>query len=240
MSEPRIVPEAAAPGEGGPLKRTEILLMIAIAGAMLLATGLGWWSISWMEVLGFVTGGICVWLTVREHLWMWPIGLANNVAFFVLFWQGRLFADAWLQVVYFVLGAYGWWNWLHGGPQQSRLTISRTPAWEWLVVLIAIPPATWGLREALVAAQGAAPLWDSLTTVLSLAAQVQLCRKRLEHWWIWMLADIIYIPLYLSRGLPLTAVLYFVFLVMCVAGWRQWQLRWRDLDARRARADGTS
>ena len=43
------------------------------------------------EVLGFVTGGICVWLTVREHMATWPVGLANNVVFFILFWHGRLF-----------------------------------------------------------------------------------------------------------------------------------------------------
>jgi len=220
------------PDAAGKLQWMEVLIMLAVSAAMLLATGFAWWPISWTEVLGFVTGGICVWLTVREHLWTWPIGLANNLVFFVLFWQGRLYADAWLQVVYFVLGGYGWWNWLQGGPERSRLTISRTTGWEWIVVLAIVPIAVWGVWAVLIVAQGASPFWDAVTTVLSLVAQVLMCRKRLEHWWVWILADIIYIPLYLSRDLPLTAVLYFVFLVMCLAGWQQWKRRWDEISAK--------
>jgi nicotinamide mononucleotide transporter len=174
------------------------------------------------EVLGFVTGGFCVWLAVREHVATWPIGIANNAFFFVLFWQGRLFADAWLQVVYMALGVYGWWTWLRGGSQAAPRKITRTLSSEWLGIVVVVPLAVWGLREVLIAVQGAAPFWDSLTTVLSLAAQFLMCRKRLEHWFIWIAADLIYIPLYLSRDLALTAVLYFVFLVMCVVGLRQW------------------
>jgi nicotinamide mononucleotide transporter len=66
------------------------------------------WPLGWTEVAGFVTGGISVWLTVRENLWLWPIGIANNIVFFVLFWHGRLFADAGLQTVYLILSIYGW------------------------------------------------------------------------------------------------------------------------------------
>ena len=70
--------------------------------------------------MGFVTGGICVWLVVREHLWNWPVGLANNVFFFVLFLRGRLYADMSLQIVYFGLGVYGWLNWIFGGREPHR------------------------------------------------------------------------------------------------------------------------
>ena len=72
----------------------------------------------------------------------------------------------------------------------------------------------------MVTVNGAAPFWDSLTTALSLAAQYLLSRKRLENWFFWMAADVIYIPLYISRDLPLTAALYAVFLVMCIFGLR--------------------
>jgi nicotinamide mononucleotide transporter len=91
-----------------------------------------------------------------------------------------------------------------------------------MVLVAAIPLCTWFLREILFAVNGAAPFWDSLTTVLSLTAQYLLCRKRFENWFFWIAADVIYIPLYLSRHLPLTAVLYAVFLAMCLVGVREW------------------
>ena len=97
----------------------------------------------------------------------------------------------------------------------TTLKISRTREAEWLALVLLIPLLTWRCGLALLSAGEAAPFWDSLTTVLSLAAQYLLCRKRLENWLLWIVADIIYIPLYFSRHLPLTAVLYGVFLVMC-------------------------
>ena len=210
------------------LSPIEIAVTALVAAAMATATWRGWWSIGWMEVLGFVTGGACVWLASREHLWTWPIGLANNVVFFVLFWQARLFADSALQIVYFALGVYGWTHWLRGGTERTELTVSRTTRGEWLALAVLTPCATWGMREVLIAAQGASPFWDALTTALSLAAQFLMCRKRLENWLIWIVADIIYIPLYLGRGLPATAFLYTVFAVICIVGWRRWRTQWRS------------
>lgn len=90
---------------------------------------------------------------------------------------------------------------------------------------MAVPLATWLMHSWLVAADGAAPFWDALTTALSLASQYLLARKRIENWWIWIAVDIIYVPLYMSRGLPLTAALYAVFLAMCMIGLMQWKSR---------------
>ena len=205
------------------LKAMEVAVMAATSAAMIAATALGAWSIGWTEVIGFVTGGVCVWLIVRENMWNWPIGLANNIVFFVLFTQARLFADAGLQIVYLFLGIYGWWHWLRGGEQRSELKVTHAPVRELLLLAAAVPVATWGVREVLVLANGSAPFLDALTTVISLAAQILTCRKRIESWPVWITVDIIYIPLYLSRGLPLIAVLYGVFLIMCLAGWRQWR-----------------
>lgn len=221
------VDSAAEPLQSGPalrlgLKPLEIVAMLVISLLVLAASYRGWWVIGVAEAWGFVTGGICVWLVVREHLWNWPVGLANNVFFFVLFFRGRLYADMSLQIVYLGLGIYGWLNWIFGGKNHTALKISRTTRSEWIALAAAIPLCTWGMREVLVWVNDAAPLWDAMTTVLSLAAQYLLCRKRFENWWFWIAADVIYIPLYVSRQLPLTAVLYAVFLAMCLVGVREW------------------
>ena len=205
------------------VKRLEWVAMATASVLVLAASYAAWWPISIPEAWGFVTGGACVWLVVRQHVWNWPIGLANNVFFFILFFQGRLFADMSLQVLYFGLGLYGWRNWLKGGANRSPLQVSRATRAEWWGLAMGVPLAACGVWRVLVMVNGAAPFWDAVTTVLSRAAQFRLTRKRLENWWFWIAADVIYIPLYVSRSLPLTAALYGVFLAMCLMGWREWK-----------------
>ncbi|MES2922864.1 MAG: nicotinamide riboside transporter PnuC [Verrucomicrobiota bacterium] len=201
----------------------EAALLLIPSAALLLAAGFGWAPIDFTEACGFVTGAVCVWLVTRGNIWNWPVGLANNLFFAVLFWRARLFADMGLQGVYFALGIWGWWHWLHGGRAHGRLGVTRSTGAEWLGIALFLVFGTWGLRELLIAVNGAAPFWDSLTTTLCLAAQYLLCRKRIENWWLWITADIIYVPLYLSRHLPLTAVLYSGFIGLCVIGLFRWR-----------------
>jgi nicotinamide mononucleotide transporter len=179
--------------------------------------------VSVAELLGFVTGAASVWLTVLARISNFPVGIANSAFFLVLFLSARLFADSGLQVVYIVLGVAGWWQWLHGGPQRSRLTVRRSgwPLLACCVVFVAL--TTWGLTILLDAAHDIAPFWDALTTALSLAAQFLLNCKKIENWAFWIAADLIYIPLYAVKKLDLTAVVYVLFLAMCLAGLRSWR-----------------
>lgn len=197
---------------------------IAIAALALVAgTVAGLLPFSPLEVFGFATGGACVWLLVREDVASWPIGLANNLTYLVIFFRARLFADAGLQLVFFAVGVWGWYHWVFRRGARRELAVTRATRNEWLALLLAAPVATWLLRELLIAAQGAAPFWDALTTVVSLGALALQAGKRIDNWLWWIAADLVYVPLYLWRGLPLTALLYAVFLAMCVVGWRQWR-----------------
>ncbi len=200
------------------------VLVLAFISAVLVAVA--YWKLapfSMAEALGFASGGVCVWLVVRQNIWNWPIGILNNIAFFYLFFHSRLYADMGLQVVYLALGVYGWIFWLRGGPDHGPSPVYRTTRLEWIGVVILIPLAVFGLRELLIKVNGSAPFWDALSTVLSLAAQFLLSRKRLENWFFWIAADLIYIPLYISKDLYLTAALYSVFLFLCILGYQKWR-----------------
>jgi len=179
--------------------------------------------VSVAELLGFVTGAACVRLTVLARISNFPVGIANSAFFLVLFASARLFADSGLQVVYIVLGFAGWWQWLHGGRERSRLTVARS-GWPLLACCVVFAAAaTWGLTVLLTAAHDIAPFWDALTTAVSLAAQFLLNGKRIENWAFWMAADVVYIPLYVVKRLDLTAVVYVLFLALCIAGLRSWR-----------------
>ncbi len=201
----------------------EAAAVFTVSAILLVAAWRKWLPLDLTEAFGFATGAICVWLVTKGNIWNWPVGLANNIFFGILFWRTRLFADFGLQGIYLALGIYGWWSWLHGGTQRSPLPVSRTSRTEWLSLTGFLILGTWGMREILIAVNGAAPFWDATTTVLCICAQYLLCRKRIENWFIWIAADVIYVPLYVSRGLPLTAILYAGFLVLCLIGLKRWK-----------------
>ena len=101
---------------------------------------------SWAELLGFVTGAACVWLTVPrrdQQLSGRHRELARSS------WccssSARLCADSGLQVVYIVLGFVGWWQWLHGG--RDRAAPRRRPGARRLLAgcAVFVVVATWGL-----------------------------------------------------------------------------------------------
>lgn len=177
-----------------------------------------------LEVVAFVTGALCVWLVARQNAWNWPIGILNSVAFLFLFATSGLFADGALQVVYIALGLYGWWEWLYGGPGRSELPVTATSAREWTILGAAGVLGTVLVALFLAhATSSTVPVPDAATTVLSLAATWGQCLKKVESWWLWIVADLVYVPLYAYKGLLLTAALYVVFLGLCVMGLRAWR-----------------
>ncbi|WP_435018607.1 nicotinamide riboside transporter PnuC [Tundrisphaera sp. TA3] len=200
---------------------------ILIGSAALLAVGMGrHGSASWLEAASFVTGAACVWLTVRENIWNFPIGLVNVATFAIVFLRAGLLADAALQVVYLALGVRGWYLWRHGGRGGARLHVTRAGRGELVGLAAAVVVLTGLLWLVLRRVGGSASFWDALTTSISLGSQWLLNRKRLESWAGWIVVDAIYIPLYISKSLHLTAVLYAVFLGLAVLGLRRWHENW--------------
>lgn len=194
---------------------------------LLIASSLHWVEISLTEVLGFITGAVCVLLVVKQNIWNFPIGIANNVFFIILFFSSRLYGDMVLQVIYIILGVVGWNQWLHGGRNRSKLNISHISIKETLLLFMIGFLTTTVIYLYFQSIHDASPFLDALTTVLSLIAQYLLNGKRVENWYVWILVDVLYIGLYIQRGLYLTAILYAIFIVFCLVGLRAWNLNFR-------------
>lgn len=178
---------------------------------------------SFGDILGFTTGVLCVWLTARAHIWNFPVGILSSAILGLVFLQQRLFADASLQVVFIVLSAQGWWQWLR--PQHTSHTpqFVGTSLREQLLLLAVAAATTLLLWQVLLWLKGAAPPIDALITALSLCAQWQLNRRQTSSWAWWIAVDLISIPLYWSRELPLISGLSVVFLLICLRGWWNWR-----------------
>jgi nicotinamide mononucleotide transporter len=183
----------------------------------------GGMPMSWGDMSGFATGIICVWLAARANIWNFHFGIVNSVILGLVFVQQRLFADTSLQVVFVVLNARGLMEWRAGHTVAESDPVFRLDRRTNGILLVVTAVLTLVLWKVLGLLKGSAPIIDALVTSLSIAAQWLLNRRMLENWAWWIAVDLISIPLYVSRGLPLIAALYVVFLLLCVQG----HVRWR-------------
>lgn len=202
-------------------------LAILVVGTLLLAR-----VSPWPEALGATTGAVCVWLAAVSDPWTWPIGIANNLLYLVIFREAGLYADAGLQLVYAAISVYGIVRWRSGRGAAPVRPVSRGSALELGVTAAAIAVAAVGLWLLLDrATDSQVPAWDGATTAMSLGAQWLMSRRVLENWWLWIAVDVVYVPLYLWKDLEVTAGLYAVFLLLCILGLADWR---RELAARPA------
>jgi nicotinamide mononucleotide transporter len=177
-----------------------------------------------IENLAALFGVVRVYLSVRQNIWSWPTAIVNVGLYTFVFYQSRLYADMGLQVVYIIISFYGWYEWLYGGKDRTELKVSRTSR-RLAVLLAAIGiTSTFALGTMLHRTTNAAlPFLDSATTSTSLVAQWMMTRKMLENWLVWVAVDVVYIGMFIYKSLYVTALLYFVFLVLSVMGYRQWK-----------------
>ena len=192
-----------------------------------------------IEIVAAVFGVISVFLSVRQNIWSWPTAIVNVGLYIIVFYNSKLYADTGLQVIYVVLNAYGWYHWLYGGKNRTELSVSRTSARLWLL-LVALGATGTALIGTLLSQKtdAALPYIDAATTSTSLVAQWMMTRKLVENWIIWVAVDVVYIGMYIYKSLFVTAVLYLIFLILSAMGYVQWRgsLREREVASLHAAA----
>ena len=155
----------------------------------------------------------------------WWVGIVGCLLFGWVFFSTQLYADVTLQIFFIVTSVIGWRNWIQGNA-GTGLPVRRTRS---------LPLAGMLLAGAIVAAvygwllhcftNAYAPFLDSVVLAFSVLGQLLLMRRRYESWWCWLLVNAIAVPLYLTRGLTVTAILYAAFWINAVVA----LVRWRKL-----------
>ncbi len=195
---------------------------------LLIGIDQAWQSMSGWELLAVVLGVAYLLLAMRESLWCWYAAFASTAIFLVLFWRVNLLMESALQVYYLVMAVYGWWQWQHGDDSNRGLTISRWTRQRHIMAITAILVAAL-ISGALLHhyTQAAMPYLDSFTTWGAVLTTWMVARKILENWLYWLVIDSVSIFLYVNRELYLTALLFIVYLVIAVFGYRKWLLHYR-------------
>lgn len=180
-------------------------------------------TLTLLEWSATVTTALSVWLAARRHIATWPTGIVGCVLYGALFAKTQLYADATLQAFFVVTSAIGWWQWRRAAapavhPEREPL---RSTHWALLIVLAVTVALVYGalLRHW---TDAFAPFWDSAVLTTSVVAQVLLMQGRRETWWFWIVVNTLSVPLYLSRGLDVTAGLYALFWLNAWHGWWHW------------------
>lgn len=177
-----------------------------------------------LEIFGLVSGVVCVWLMVKQNVLTFPIGLAYSLASVLVMARNQLYADVLLNAYYVVINAYGWWYWSVAKEQQgTELIVTRikagTAAWL-LVIGVLTAIGMIGLLGNYTSAQQV--ILNSITTTMSFIAMWMSARKLVENWLIWLVVNVLSIGLYFAQGIYPYTLLYAVYLVMAIQGYRQW------------------
>lgn len=177
-----------------------------------------------LEIVAVAITLVAVFLTTRQVIWCWPLGMISVTLYAAVFFEAKLYADMGLQALYFGLAIYGWWAWLHGGQNHGELEVSLVSNRMRVVLFLLGGISGVVLGQTLSRFTDASlPFMDSTLTTFSIVAQWMQTRKLLEAWLVWLAVDVFYVGMFVYKGLYATAGLYAVFLLLAVLGFVEWR-----------------
>ena len=185
-----------------------------------------------IEIVAALLGIANIWLLVRRSVWNYPFGLAMVAIYAVVFYRARLYPDTCLQIFFFVVQLYGWWNWVHGRNDDGLVRVETLNARErtfWSGVTLGFALAIGWFFSTYTNAS--APWMDGSIAAMSVVAQYLLSVRRIENWYLWIAADTVAVPLYLWKGLYPTSALYLIFWGFSLAGYLEWRHELRTHEA---------
>lgn len=161
----------------------------------------------------------------------WPIGIISSILYSTVFFDIRLYADFGLQFIFIAQSIYGWWNWkIHKEINDKKLKetkidiLSNKRRVIYGISSIIIWIGTYLLLSRYTDAN--MPLLDSLVATLSIFANWLLIIRKMDSWIVWIVADILFIILFLYTGLYITSILYFIFLINAIYGFITWKRKY--------------
>ena len=178
-----------------------------------------------LQIIGTLLGLLYLWLEYKANIWVWIVGAIMPMVHGMLYLQSGIYADAAMQLYYVAAGIYGLFVWLRGEKRsEKRVDIQHTPK-QWIFSLVAVYVVLHISLYFLLTefTDSRVPLFDSMSTALSIVAMWMLSRKLVEQWLVWLVVDMISVGLYLYKGIPITAMLYMLYCALAVAGYMRWR-----------------
>ncbi len=177
-----------------------------------------------IEPAAFVLALGYVLLSIRQIHWAWPLMIGSSVLYGLLFASASLYGQMALQAAFVAIALWGWWQWKYGRRGAAPLQVAALTPPGRLALIVGWAAATLAIALALGRwTDAASPALDAFTTVGSLIAQTLTARKFTEAWPAWLLVNGVSVALFVQQQLWLTALLYGLFVILSVLGWRAWR-----------------
>ena len=179
-----------------------------------------------LEGIVFFTGILSVWYAKKENILVYPAGLVATVITVYLFFRDGLLGDMMMNFYWSAMSIYGWWNWSRKRDDKNVVHIARTTARE-KIIGVGLFLATMGINYGVYKVFGyeIAPsnYIDIFTSGLFFTAMWYMALKKLENWTLWIIADLITVPLYAYRGWGMLSLQYIIFTVIAIQAYLAWK-----------------
>lgn len=179
-----------------------------------------------LEAIAFVFGILSVWYAKNENILVYPTGIICTVITVYLLYINQYFGDMMMNFYYSVMSIYGWWNWSRKKENTYILPISRTNQKEKIIGLgffaltIII---TFLVYKGFNYTMQIPNYIDVVTSGVFFTAMWYMANKKLENWTLWIIGNLITIPLYAYRGLGMLSLQYIIFTILAIQGYLQWR-----------------
>ena len=180
-----------------------------------------------IEILGFSVGLLYLWWEYHADVKLWFASLVMPCISMWIYFSKGLYADFAINIYYLLIAVYGFVSWTRGGKSSqgkpAARSISHIPLWA-TVVVVAVSGVLWLVIWWLLVSftDSNVPVADAFTTALSIVGLWMMARKYAEQWWVWFVVDIVSCALYLYKGIPFYSILYGIYTIVCVFGYRKW------------------
>lgn len=176
------------------------------------------------EIIAVIAGIAGVYLTAKEKIWCWPVGMVNVVLSAIVFYQVKLYQDSILQLFYFVMTVYGFYYWLKGGANKKAPQITHITVKTFIAIMLSGGVSTfvfgWFFKHY---TDASLPYLDATTTIWGIITTFLMARKIIEHWIFWIIIDLLCTAIYFYKHLYFFSLLYLFFTILAVYGLMEWR-----------------
>ncbi len=188
----------------------------------------------YLEIIAVLTGILSVWLTRKENVLLYPIGICSVSIWIYLCWIGDLFGQSIINLFFLVMNIYGWYNWqLKDDSQKFKIQIKNNNTTENLMVfIVSIFLSALVFMVINQFQKEDASIYyvvlESIITGLNFTAMWLMAWKRIEHWYLWIIGDIMCIPLFIHKDYILGVIQFTIFIIIAYQGLKDWKLKLKN------------